>query len=69
MTKGEKQHLAFWFVHVYEESQRLADIADPKRKRNNETVNRLDNITHQASDGYLYLTGDTILKQTDRRER
>lgn len=60
MLASRKAQIAWWAAKVYEQAQEYADIADPKRKKENRTANRLDAICRLAADIHFELTGKLV---------
>jgi succinylarginine dihydrolase len=57
MNAARKAQISWWTAKVYEQAQSYADIADPKRVRQDRIANKLDAITRLAKEIHFELTG------------
>jgi hypothetical protein len=57
---ARRHAMATWLLHVYRESQRLADELDPTRRHHVDAATHLDAIATNASRAYWNLTGTHI---------
>lgn len=60
MPAARRDAMAMWLLHVYRESQRLADELDPMRRHQVDAAIHLDAIATNASRAYRHLTGRHI---------
>lgn len=58
MVASRKKQIARWASKVHEQATMYADVADPKRTRQNRIANKLDAITRLAKEIHFELTGE-----------